>query len=145
MSELYRPNQEKSENKEDYESMITKRYFEDWDKFNIEGNPEIKDTIRKNIIETEKSCKSLYERAANGMGISVEEFKERFQRKIADMIQNSQFFIAVPMDIFEKIVLVDGRWKSQFETAASKGKLDLAHRATQEKNTLVLMMTGMGN
>ena len=116
-----------------FESVATNNYFEGWDEdIELEGNPEIKEQIRQNIIQAEKANQERYERAAADLGISVEEFKARFQAKIEDMVERADFFRATQLGVLEKIMNVDGRWKSQFETGTSQGTLDPSFRAASE-------------
>lgn len=125
---------EKKTDKGIYESIVTNNYFEGWEELELEGNPEIKDQIRENIIRAEKDNQPYYERSAANLGISVEEFKRQLQEKIEDMINRAEFFRATQLQILEKIMNVDGRWKNQFETGTSQGTLDPYYRAKQEKN-----------
>ena len=78
---------EKKTDKGTFESIVTNNYFEGWDEdVELEGNPEIKEQIRENIIKAEKTNQERYEHAAADLGISVEEFKARLQAKIEDMV-----------------------------------------------------------
>lgn len=124
---------EKKIDKGIYESVVTNNYFEDWDDTELEGNPGIKDQIKENIIRAEKNNQGFYEKAAVDLGISVEEFKQRLQEKIENMAGQSEFFRATRVDILEKIMNIDGRWKSQFETGTSQGSLNPSYRAEQER------------
>lgn len=124
---------EKKIDKGPYESIATNNYFEGWDEdLELEGNPELKGRIRENIIRAEKIHQGRYEDAARDCGLSVEEFKARLQAKIEDMLQKANFFRATPVDILERIMTEDGRWKSQFETGRSNGTLDPRFRAAAE-------------
>lgn len=124
---------EKKTDKGNYESVVTNNYFEGWDEdVELEGNPEIKEQIRQNITKAEKTNQERYEHAAADLGISVEEFKARLQAKIEDMVERANFFRATQLSVLEKIMNVDGRWKSQFETGTSQGTLDPRFRAASE-------------
>ena len=118
--------------KGDYESVVTNNYFEGWDQLVLNGNPEIKDQIRQNIIRAEKMRHKVYQETADRLGISIEEFKARLQAKIEEMVRQSNFFRATNFDVLEMVMGVDGRWKSQFETGRSNGRLDPQYRARQE-------------
>ena len=118
--------------KGDYESVVTNNYFEDWDQLVLNGNPEIKDQIRQNIIKAEKMRHETYQRIAVHLGISIEEFKARLQKKIEEMVRQSSFFRATNLNVLERVMNIDGRWKSQFETGRSNGCLDPQYRARQE-------------
>jgi hypothetical protein len=115
-----------------YESVTTRRYFEDWDKLELAGNPEIKDRMRINIIEAEKIHEGLYDDLAENMGVSVEEFKSRLQAKIEELVGRSEFFRATGVSVLSNVMLGDYRWKSQFETDTSDGTLDPQYRTCQE-------------
>lgn len=124
---------ERKTDKGDYESIATNNYFEGFDEdVELEGNPEIKEQIRQNILKSEKINQVRYESAAHDLGISVEEFKVRLQAKIEDMVEKAQFFRATNINVLERVIITDGRWKSQFETATSNGTLDPAFRAAKE-------------
>lgn len=128
-----RKEREKKTDKGTFESIVTNNYFEGWDKdVELEGNPGIKEQIRQNIIKAEKTNQERYEHAAADLGISVEEFKARLQAKIEDMVEHANFFRATQFEVLEKIMNVDGRWKSQFETGTSQGCLDPRYRAAAE-------------
>ncbi|MDP3725557.1 MAG: hypothetical protein Q8R20_03770 [Nanoarchaeota archaeon] len=116
----------------DYESIVTNNYFEGWDELEIEGNAGIKDTIRANIIQAEERNELTYKGAAVDLGISVEEFKARLQEKVEEMVARAGFFRATEFRVLEQIMNVDGRWKSQFETATSNGLLNPQCRAKSE-------------
>ncbi|MDO8499989.1 MAG: hypothetical protein Q7S66_05055 [bacterium] len=124
---------EKKTDKGTFESTVTNNYFESWDEeLELEGNAGIKDKIRENIIQAEKRNQRVYEDAAADLRISVEEFKAKLQAKVEEMVGRAEFFRATPLDVLEKIMNVDGRWKNQFETATSNGTLDPNFRAIKE-------------
>lgn len=124
---------EKRTDKGTFESVTTNNYFEGWDEdIELEGNPEIKEQVRQNIIKAERTNQERYEHAAADLGISVEEFKARLQTKIEDMVERADFFRATQPGVLEKIMNVDDRWKSQFETGTSQGSLNPRYRAVAE-------------
>jgi len=118
--------------KVEYDSVVTANYFEDWDELELDGNPEIKDSIRANIIRAEKLNEQAYRNAAADLGITVEEFKARLQAKVDTMVRQADFFRATHVDVIDSIMNTDGRWKSQFETSTSNGNLNPNYRAAQE-------------
>lgn len=123
----------KKTDKGTYESVVTNNYFEGWDEeLELEGNTGIKDKIRENIIQAEKRNQKAYKNAATDLGISVEKFKARLQAKVESMVEQAQFFRATQLDVLEKIMNIDGRWKSQFEVVTSDGILDQQYRAAEE-------------
>ena len=125
--------QEKKINKGAFESTVTNSYFEGWDEsIELEGNPEIKEQIKQNIVQAEKTNEQTYVNDAYDLGISVEEFKSRLQAKIENMIERASFFSATQPFVLEKIMNVENRWKSQFETNASKTPLCQEARAISE-------------
>lgn len=130
----YRENlrSEEKEDKGEYESVVTKKYFENWDDLELEGNPELKETIKKNIIEAEIINKSTYEDCAKKLGISVEEFKQKLQERVEDIVRKSNFFKATRESTLRKVLLEDGRWKSQFEVGKSSGTFDMGFRSAVE-------------
>lgn len=121
------------EEKEGILSVVTRNYFRGWETLEIQGNPGIKDKIRENIIKAEKRNQRTYEVGAADLSISVEEFKARLQQKVEDMVGGADFFVATQLSLLDKIMNIDGRWKTQFETGTSRGKLDLSLRANHEK------------
>lgn len=126
--------EKETEDEDAYESAVTAQYFENWEEIELEGNHGIKEKIRENIIRAEKENQKIYETCACNEGISVEEFKTRLQKKVEDMIEQAEFFIAVSPDLLKQIALVDGRWKSQLETERTLGaSLDPSLRATMER------------
>ena len=132
-AELIKREHKKKMNKGAFESVATNNYFEGWDEeIELEGNPEIKEQVGQNIIRAEKMNQQRYENAAADLGISIEEFKARLQAKIEDMVERADFFIATQLGVLEKIMNVDGRWKSQFETGTSQGTLNPRYRAVAE-------------
>lgn len=120
------------ESQEIAEGTTTKQYLEGFEGLELEGNPGIKDQIRKNIIQSEKRNERSYEFAAAGLGISTEEFKARLQTKVEDMVGRAEFFRATDLYVLERAMNVDGRWKSQFETGTSNVILSTQFRAAQE-------------
>jgi len=112
---------EQEDDKVEYESVVTRKYFEDWDDLEIAGNPELKETIRQNIIRAEKENHELYEKCAGNLGISVEEFKRRLQRRVEEMVDGSDHFRATRETTLKRVLFKDGRWKSQFEVGESNG------------------------
>jgi hypothetical protein len=117
-----------------YESIVTNNYFEGWDELEVDGNAGIKDTIRNNIIRAEQMNQSDYERVAVSLGITVEELKTELQRRVEDMVAKADFFRATDINVLERVMNVDGRWMSQFETGSSDGTLNPRFRAKQELN-----------
>jgi len=115
-----------------FESETTKKFFEDWDDFELEGNPQLKEQIKQNIIRAEIINQKKYEQAAADLGISVEEFKKRLQAKVEEMVRGANFFRATQLSVLDQIMNVDKRWKSQFETHTSSAALNPKYRAASE-------------
>ncbi len=115
-----------------YESIVTNNYFEGWDELGLDGNEGIKEKIKENIKKAEKNNEEAYIKAASELDISVEEFKARLQAKVEEMVRSSNFFRATEVGVLERVMNIDGRWKSQFETATSNGTLHPEYRAAQE-------------
>jgi len=123
------------DDKGEYESTVTREYFEDWDSLEIDGNPELKETIRQNIIRAEKRNHELYKKCAEELDISVEEFKRRLQRKVEQIVAGSDHFRATREKTLKKVLLEDGRWKSQFEVGASNGSF-IPHLRSRVENEM---------
>ncbi len=119
--------------KGEYDSIVTNRYFEDWDELRLQGNPDIKEAIKENIKHAEKKNSFYYEDAASELGISVEEFKSKLQKKIEYLVEKSNFFRATHIVTLDKVLNIDQRFKSQFEAHTSNGFLYLGVRADGEK------------
>lgn len=108
-----------------YSSVTTKKYFDDWDDLVIEGNPEIKQTIKNNIIEFERKNQKFYEEEAKRYGMTVEELKSELQKVTEEIAKESNCFIAARAgklgdSVIDKI-FESGRFKSQFESMSSGG------------------------
>ena len=104
-----------------FESAVTREYFEDgWDDFEIEGNPGMKDCIKRNIGFAENENSKIYKSFADNLDLSVDVLKEMLQKKVEEMVDRSDFWVAVYPDVLQSIIK-DGRWKSQFETNKSTG------------------------
>jgi len=126
--EKLRPKDEKGE----YESAVTRRYFEGWDSLEIQGNPELKEAIRRNIIEAEKRYEELYNKCARELGMTVEEYKRRLQERVEELAAGSDHFRATRESTLRRVLLKDGRWKSQFETMRSNGFFNREFRSRME-------------
>ncbi len=113
-------------------SETTRKYFEDWDALHLDANPEIKETMRKNILIAEKQHQKIYEQAAREAGVSIEVFKKKLQEKVERAVENSNFFRATKISVLDKVLNGDGRFKSQFETHDSGGFLNPSFRALAE-------------
>ncbi len=118
--------------KTEFPSAVTEKYFQDWEAINLEANPEIKDRMRRNIINAEKEHLELYEEAAMDARMTVEEFKVELQKKIEAIVGESNFFRATSVFVLDKVLNEDGRFKSQFETNHSDGCLNQSYRAQAE-------------
>ena len=116
-----------------FSSKITSDYFKDWGKFQIEGNPELKEAIETQILKQEKSSIGQYETYARDEGMSVEDFKSMMQRDIEKMVQESEFFIVAHLDNGFDGILKDGRFKTLFETRSGSGCCSTDIRARTEK------------
>lgn len=123
----------KEELKEGMPSLITQKYFEDWDKLELEGTPEIKETIRKNILRIEEKYQGKYREYAKSHGISVEEYKQKLQDLVEELVEKSECFTALHSgSVMRSIFSKNGRFKSQFETGTSRGALSPSYRAETE-------------
>lgn len=113
-------------------SEVTRAYFADWDDVRIEGNPELKTHLRVALLEAEARNVEIYRQKADSLGFSVEEYKSLLQAKAEEMVLSSQFYTAVDPEILSRILRIDGRWKTQFETLRSGGKMSPNRRAESE-------------
>lgn len=116
----------------DYPSDATAAYFDKWDDVKMEGNPGIKDAIKKQIIEAEKNNEEYYREHAKTRGISVEEYKGLLQQHVELLLAKSDFFRATDIKVLDTILNESKRFKSQFETRTSHGSLDTDYRASVE-------------
>lgn len=122
--------EEKGEEKlrPDMPSLTTQKYFdEEWDKVNIEGNPGLKEHIKKHILKIEKSydAKNHYKKIADANNISVDEVKANMQLWWSELVKRSDGYIVAHSGekghrVIDKI-LISGRFKTQFETGTSEG------------------------
>ena len=119
--------------KSKYSSLATANYFKDWDSFEMEGNPNIKQGIQKQILQIEKNHQSTYEEFARKRGIDVEEYKGLLQNHVEKLMTESDYFRATDINILDKILTDHGRFKSQFETGTSHGSLSPRSRANAEE------------
>lgn len=115
-----------------YSSRVSEEYFKDWDKLQLNGNPELKARIRNNLIASELNNHPHYERFANHYSLSIEEFKRKLQERVELIVGNSNFFVASRSEVLKRVLIQDGRWKSQFETGNSRGLLNPKLRALAE-------------
>lgn len=113
-------------------SEVTRQYFSDWESVRIEGNPELKQHLRVALLEAEVRNEEIYRQKAENLGFSVEEYKSLLQAKAEDMVRSSKFYTAVDPEILSRILRLDGRWKTQFETLRSGGKMSPHSRAESE-------------
>jgi len=105
-----------------YPSIATQDYFKDWDKFEIEGNPEIKEAIKKQILKIEERNKSLYKSFADKKGLSIGAYKILLQKHVEELMLDSEYFIKTDINILDKILHKEGKYKSQFEMKFVHGK-----------------------
>lgn len=122
-----------SYDKTKYSSKVTQDYFSDWDSFELEGNPGIKEGIKKHILEIEKRYESTYERYAKNHGITVGEYKKRLQDHIEKLMSESEYFRMTDINILDKILVDHGRFKTLFETGTSHGSTSTSARSSAEK------------
>ena len=102
---------------DDYESEVTSEYFKDWDDLEIEGNPELKEQIKQNIIWAEKEKEEEYKSTVSYLQLPFPDYilKEKLQKNIESMIEQSEFFVATPVNALKTILQTDGRWKNYLE------------------------------
>lgn len=117
----------------DYLSDTTNEYFKKWDSVELEGNAEIKDAIKQQIMKIESNNDAYYSKFAKERGISVEEYKGLLQQKVESFLGSSDFFRATDIDVLDTILNDSKRFKSQFETKTSHGSLSPESRASVEK------------
>src|SRR5690606_36086514 len=102
--------------KSKYSSETTSDYFENgWNELEIEGNDGIKSGIKNHILKVEKANEKGYKRFADEHEISVEEYKQKLQNHVEKMMSESDYFRATSIDILDKILTEDGRFKTLFE------------------------------
>ena len=133
--------EEMSERAGEYESEVTSKYFEDWDDLKIEGNPNLKETLRENIIKEEWEKEQVYKEAANDLGISVEILKRKLQESVENMIEPSEFFVATPTGVLLRIITKDGRWRNLSEVDYSNDMM----RASLESKLFGISSKGINS
>ena len=119
-------------------SKVTEEYFADWDDFDLKGPFDLKDTLKKGIIEIEKERESGYEEAAKSMGLTLGQYKAKLQKLAEDFVSATFPGIVVHTrgahEAFSKIFSKkDGRFKSLFEVKTGCGCTDRNARARYEK------------
>jgi 8-oxo-dGTP pyrophosphatase MutT (NUDIX family) len=126
------PVKEKPIEKHSYGSDVTNQYFKRWDELRIEGNPEMKEAMKKHIQKIEKNNDEGYSRFAKKRGLTTEEYKAKLQSKIETLVNKCDFFRATDISVLDNIINVDKRFKSQFETGTSHGSLSPDSRGRAE-------------
>lgn len=109
---------------------VTEEWKSKFETVEFHGNPEIKQAIIEQISRIEEINEKSYARHAKKRGISVEEYKRLLQRRVEEIAKNVSLFRATDLDVLE-LVLQD-RFKSQFETNTSHGSLSPTARANAE-------------
>ncbi len=116
-----------------YDSQTTSDYFEHgWDEVEVEGNPGMKEAMKKHILEVERNNDDNYRRAAKDKGVTLERYKELLQKQVEKLVGASDFYRSTDLKVLGQILHVDKRWKSQFETETSHGCLSPRSRAETE-------------
>ncbi len=117
---------------EDESSVVTKAYLQKFENIDLAGNPDIKQVIQDNLVSSEIEKNNVYRKLAEEDGLGLDEFKEKIQNKIEQVVSESNFFRATKIDVLNSVLNIDGRYKSQFETGTSEGSLNKEARATAE-------------
>jgi hypothetical protein len=125
---------EGSYDKTKYSSKVTSDYFKDFNSLEIEGNKGIKEGIKRQILKIEKLKEPIYKKFADIRKIEVEEYKKLLQGHVEKIMSETQYFRATDINVIEKILINDGRFKSQFETGTSHGSYSPEHREEAENN-----------
>src|ERR1035437_8172996 len=116
-----------------YDSQTTEDYFKNgWDEVEVEGNPGMKEAMKKHILEVEKHNEDSYRHCAKEKGVSIERFKELLQDRVERLVAASDFYRSTGLNVLDEILHVSKRYKSQFETGTSEGCLLPDSRAETE-------------
>ncbi len=115
-----------------YPSKATADYFATWEKFEMDGNTEIKEGIKKQILKIEEFNKHNYASNAKSHGITVDEYKIKLQAHVEKLMSESQYFRKTDIAILDKILHDEGRYMSQFEVGKSHGSYTPTGRAATE-------------
>jgi hypothetical protein len=120
----------------DMPSLATQRYFDSgWDDLELDGNPELKATLKAGIIRKEKNIEGRLRNDARDRGMEYEEYLQFFQDKVDEAVAISDAYIAVHSnDVLEKIISSGGRFKTLFETRTGSGSTDRDSRARTEES-----------
>jgi len=110
-------------------SETTKKYLKELHYSKFDGNPGIKDAIEDNVIQKEKEFEGYIKHYSEKRGLSKDEYIEKIQEHIERLVAQSDFFRATHVSVLDKIMLEDGRFKSQFETNRSDGYLNSGLRS----------------
>ena len=81
------------------------------------GIPKIPKAYADRVSNTQDSA---IERYAKQNGKTAEEVADEWQAATEEAVGNAKMYVAMPPDVLER-VLIEGRYKSQFETNASYG------------------------
>lgn len=121
----------------DMPSLVTEKYFENWDSFELKGNAELKDALKKQILKREKERESGYKKAAEQMGMTVGQYKAKLQKLAEDFCEALTPGITIWADdsrkAFYEVFKKGGRWKSLFETLDGCGSTSRTARAEYEE------------
>lgn len=121
-----------SQNHPTFASEVSRVYFAQWDAVELQGNSELKPHLRVALLEAEQNNDLIYRQKAEQLGLTPAEYKDLLQRKVEEMVAGSHFFTAVDPEVLSRILRLDGRWKTQFETTRSGGTLSPHRRAGAE-------------
>ncbi len=76
-------------------SLITQKYLNKLETLSIQGNFELKDTIRSNILRAESNNQGSYTALAEKLSVTIDQLKSALQKNIENLVESSNFFRAM--------------------------------------------------
>lgn len=76
-------------------SLITQEYLNKLEVLSIQGNFELKDTIRSNILRAESNNQGSYIALAEKLSVTIDQLKSTLQNNIENLVESSSFFRAM--------------------------------------------------
>lgn len=101
-------------------SYVSYEYMQELKNCRIEGLVDVAQ-IEKRINYVEKVNTNYYRNCAQEESCAVEELKSELQKRVEEMVAESDFYRATYPDVLKDVLTGGGRFKSQFETGTSNG------------------------
>ena len=84
-----------------------------------DGRGPLAETVERNIRKQEDKYEDVYKRHAKKYGTSIDEYKRRLQKKVEEIVAESEFFQRITVDALKDVVGGSGWIKSQVETGTA--------------------------